>query len=258
MIVLVLLLVAAVALLRHRWAILAYVQMHYDEHACRTFVAPPAHVALEFDPNKAPTLVDQPGGDYVGGLTYPQNRAPAVFAPHILTRYLGGTVTLNGAIAYVGERRSARGTRRLVIVEVGSVGTISGDPAHKDGRTSETWIDALSLPVLRWRDVTPPPVTRGTSAGIILSREFDPKSPRGNVVLMRMASGFYSGRPDPADASKFTIEYWMGGQQDFIDGQLLDNGVVRLAPRRATVTNGTWDNLPRDVSGRPVTTTTSQ
>ena len=251
---LLLLLIAAVALLRHRQAIIAYAQLHYDEHACRAFVAPPAHVALEFDPAKAPALVAQPGGDYVGGLAYAQDRAPAMFVPQALRRYLGSTVKLYGGVAYVGERRSAGGTRRLVFVEVAGVSMVAGDPARKDGKTARIWIEARSLPVLRWRDTAPPPVTRGTSADIIHSREFV----SGNVSLVTMATGYYGGRPDRADASRFTIEYWTGGCQDFIDGQLLDNGVVTLKPRRAIVTGDTWDNLPRDASGHPATTTMSE
>jgi hypothetical protein len=159
----------------------------------------------------------------------------------------------------MGARTSPRGTRRLVFVKVSGTPMITDDPAREGGRCSQIWIGACSLPVLGWRDVAPPPVTDGTSAGIIQSREFDPANPRGNVVLLHMAFGFYSGRPDPSDASKFTIEYWTGGQQDFIDGQLRDDGVVVLSPRRAIVTSGpTWDNLPRDAAGRPATTTESQ
>ena len=227
-VVLTLLVVATGGVLRNRRAIAAYVRLHYDERACRTFVAPPGHVALEFDPAKAPTLAANGGGDY----RQDGDKSPALFVPRALARYLGGTATrVYGGIAFMGERTSPGGTRRLVIVDVGGVGMVTSDPARDGGRCAEIVIGAHSLPVLGWRDVATPPATRSTSVGIILSREFDPASPRGNVVIVHMATGFYSGRPDPADASKFTIEYWTGGQQDFIDGRLLESGVVVLAPR---------------------------
>ena len=241
--------VVAVVLFHNRRTILAYARLHYYEHACRTFVAPPAHVALEFDPAKAARLVGQAGGDHVGGYTYAQSRAPAVFRPRALMSYLGAAAKFYGAIAYLGERRSSTGTRWLVIVEVGDVGTLSGDPAIKGGNCSESWINAYSLPVLGWRDVTAPPaLTAKSGAGIILSRDFDRSTGKDNVVTINMPTGFYSGHSDPSDPSKFTIEYWTGGQQDFIDGQLLNNGRVTLTPRRAIVADRTWDNLPRDAT----------
>jgi len=45
---------------------------------------------------------------------------------------------------------------------------------------------------------------------------------------------FYAGQHDPADTSRFTVGYEMGGQAGTIDGWLMDNDTVKLQVRDGT------------------------
>jgi hypothetical protein len=41
----------------------------------------------------------------------------------------------------------------------------------------------------------------------------------------------YAGQPDPDDPAHFTIRYQMWGQEDVLDGRLLDNDRITSTPR---------------------------
>ncbi|HEX4125453.1 MAG TPA: hypothetical protein VHY37_12050 [Tepidisphaeraceae bacterium] len=54
---------------------------------------------------------------------------------------------------------------------------------------------------------------------------------------------FYAGQPDPADPSRFTIDYTYDGIPGTIDGMVTDTGVVILTPRTGAVIRGMASNV---------------
>jgi hypothetical protein len=51
---------------------------------------------------------------------------------------------------------------------------------------------------------------------------------------------FYAGQLDPADPSRFTIDYEVDGTRGKIHGRLRDDGTVELKPEGGTVTGEHW------------------
>jgi hypothetical protein len=47
----------------------------------------------------------------------------------------------------------------------------------------------------------------------------------------------FAGQPDPNDPGHFTIRYRMWGQEDVLDGRLLDNDQVTLMSRKQPMEN---------------------
>jgi hypothetical protein len=118
---------------------------------------------------------------------------------------------------------------------------------------------SITLPLLHWWDRKPPPEMTTHHPAFVLSRNLDPQESSPPSVTLSRRTRLYSGRPDPADPSRFTIDYEVCGQRDTIDGQLLEAGSVTLKPRRAKLLpSNAWDNLPEDptasTSRRPTTT----
>jgi hypothetical protein len=51
---------------------------------------------------------------------------------------------------------------------------------------------------------------------------------------------FYAGKPDPADASRFTIDYDIDGKPGTIHGQLRDDGSLELKPTTGVTAGLRW------------------
>jgi hypothetical protein len=50
-------------------------------------------------------------------------------------------------------------------------------------------------------------------------------------------SDIFAGQPDPNDPAHFTIRYRIWGQEDVLDGRLLDNDRVTLTARKQPLEN---------------------
>jgi hypothetical protein len=229
-------------------------KLHYFERACMTFSTPQGHVALEHDRVEAKRLIDQ-GGGYMVRAAFTSEARPAIFVPNELTRYLGKAGGGNDAVLFLHQRTSPGGTRRLVIVRVEGVpwrvfeetSDRGGGGGGGDLPCAALFVTAASMPPLGWRDIRPP-VEQPSKSGlaVILSRNLQ-ETPSGLVATFDEGTRFFSGRPDPRDRSRFTIDYMMSGQRDVIDGQLSDDGQVTLKPRAARkVPENLWDILPTD------------
>jgi hypothetical protein len=113
-----------------------------------------------------------------------------------------GTVFMHGLT-------SKGGTRRLV-----HIGLSVSDPP---GASTIVSFRIMSNPPVTWDNLAQAPSTR--------SREHFMGLDTGQRLRL------FAGQVDPADPSRFTIRYEAGQQKGMIDGQLQDDGTVKLAPR---------------------------
>jgi hypothetical protein len=60
--------------------------------------------------------------------------------------------------------------------------------------------------------------------------------PRGNDLRLPAQATIFAGQPDPNDPTHFTIDYAFNGQRNTIDGWVLNDGGVKLEPRRQPTT----------------------
>jgi hypothetical protein len=124
------------------------------------------------------------------------------------------------AVIFLHERISPAGHRRLVCVRYGP---------HGDTFSAQ-FVQALNCDTFT---VTPgtwsrPPIYTP------LGWEFDVETvwPR-KPPLVRI----FAGQPDPNDPAHFTIRYRIWGQEDVLDGRLLDNDRVTLTARKQPMEN---------------------
>ncbi len=191
------------------------------QRACLDYSADPTLVCYDDGPGRAQYL--RPGGEYVGMRGYDSSqptvatRVAAGLMPKCWRRYApmaGGSAS--GAMIYLGRRRSSGGDEFIVSVQYVSPGSDTFTPAFIEGFNLETLA------------VTPGSLTRAPKANqfpiavdVLSGRPVLPPNLR-----------IFAGQPDPADDSKFTIDYEMWGQRDTLDGQVADDGRVALTPRR--------------------------
>src|SRR5688500_7875776 len=222
--------------------LIAVAQLHFYERACMRYRASPDQVALEFDPEKAEPLVDA-GGDYLGGSFYAIDGLPAMLVPQSLRAYRGPpTAAPTRGTLFLHRRTSRGGYARVVVVEIDTTSWIESEDA---GDISVMNVLASTSPPMALFDVRPPPVKQSIGWRVILTRNVTWENGVMRGSLSRRTR-FYSGQPDPADPSRFTIAYEICGEKDQIDGELLDDGRVTLHPRRAAVLKEGWDILPTE------------
>jgi hypothetical protein len=185
-----------------------------------------------------------------------------VFAPSAFRHYLKQPKPLD-AVLFLHRRTSRGGGQRLVLVQLSSLLVGRPDPtANGDATCYVLQISAAGLPLLRWTDTAPPTITEWQGASFVMTRNWE-QGPQGVQAVMSRRTRFFSGRPDPADAARFSIDYMIGGEFDTIDGRLKDDGSIELKPRRAKVlqedegsSGELWDVLPADpaaTTSRPPT-----
>jgi hypothetical protein len=252
-----LVLAIGVAVAWKREPLIAKLKLHYYEAACMRYRAPAGAVAMEFDPEKAKLLIGG-GGDYVGGTFYATDGLPAVLVPKALRGYMAAPTKSTDAVLFLRRRISPGGDQRLVVVEIDSMSWI-GQEEDGAGEFAILSVSARSTPSMTWLSWQRPVSMPSDVETVLLTRniEYEKDVPK---AALSIRTRFYCGQPDPLDASRFTIDYEVCGERDTIDGQLLDNGAVRLRPRRAKVLKAGWDILPVDpnatTSRRPTTAAT--
>jgi hypothetical protein len=191
-------------------------------------------VAYDEDPQAVPALLARQ--DCFGSRVGPQGVMIAAYLPPALRafeRATGNGVSLStgsGAVVFLHELRSAKGVRRLAVVQRGFEDT---QPIYAPFELRPTLIEPAG-----WTTapaVVPPTANRMGSIDII-TRIMPPAHVR-----------FYAGQPDPADPAHFTIRYAIDvaaatpGESDYgrmpqpavapvarasgtIDGRLTDDG----------------------------------
>ena len=126
-----------------------------------------------------------------------------------------------GATAFLHERRTPLGARRLVAVEVVPDFSTSGRPW-----AFHEFLD-FSVSVVRPGTLASSPTELPNSTSIVDLGAFSDFSKSGIDLKI------YAGQIDPEDASHFTINYWFQGNTGTIDGWLLDDDIVKLERRRS-------------------------
>jgi hypothetical protein len=210
-------------------------QIRYYQHQCLIYSAPADQVVYEEEPAAAATLLANRSNYEPFRWDYwdPANKMPAPAAARILPFYQsfetlnGRTMRLQGGTAYeavlfLHERTTSSGQRRLVKV------TLIAEPfsfwafvMEGDRYESQSWAQAN-----RSNSLVEPFDTRPRHVG----------SP-GPLHPPHLR--IYAGQPDPKDASHFTIRYQTWGQEDVMDGYLVNNDTVMLKPRNPR-------NLPKE------------
>lgn len=208
---------------------------------CMTYAAPADRVVYEEDLAAAGQLLKVPG--YVSivpvlpgpaPIACPSLQPPVIFAEPLWTRYASGLVPLTPAargVAFMGERTSIAGERRLVCVGL----AMEAGPSRDSGRWGlNRWLQAWSFEVgsLASPFSTPPMGQMHIDSGAKRPvTDFDP--PTGDVrkpFHPPFPLRLYAGQRDPNDASRFTIPYALDGRQGVIEGALQDDGSVILTP----------------------------
>ncbi len=199
-------------------------QLLYWQRQCLNFSASPDTVVYEEDPTASALLRQR--SDYSlyvlkwaqGLIRNSTTMYDAAFCPQCwrnLRTFFPVDYRVNaGAIIFLHERISCAGHRRLVWVNYRpSMGTFSR------GFDSALNYDGDAIPPATW---TKPAIFERWSYGEIVNINFEEHPP-----LVRV----YAGQPDPTDPAHFTIRYQMWGQEDTLDGRLLDDDQITLTPR---------------------------
>jgi hypothetical protein len=181
-------------------------RMLYYQRQCEAYSPPADEVVFDNDPARSAALRAKPG--YVTQKNIdprPVFRTPPgcwngyADATRVGVHEQGG-----GTKAFLHERRTPRGERRLVVVEFFPF----------------SW-----TPVVAQAIETSPLAGRAEVRGYLHSELFlDPQSPPRSLRI-------FAGQPDPADASRFTIVYEWDGRRGTIDGRLNDDDTIVLTDR---------------------------
>jgi hypothetical protein len=209
-------LAGAAAAYRYGPAAWGHARLLYHQRQCLRYEAPPEAVVLDDTGGSA----DGGAGAlalvklFLGGArptTAPTPGGPACLDPLVAllpanaVAAAGGPGVVAGPVAFMHERVSGNGTRRLVIV--------SPDCVHLIG-----------------------PVTTVEPAGVFRASgkvKGDVVSARTRVVISSKMPHVrvFAGRPHPSDRARFTIPFEEDGRPDVVDGVLNDDGTVTLTRR---------------------------
>jgi hypothetical protein len=199
----------------------------YWQHQCLQFSLSPDIVVYEEDPTEAAALLAGNPKYYL----YPLKRRASTQAPpgpttaavldvsdwNKLTTLLPRLYSplIKPAVIFLHERISPAGHRRLVCVRYGPQSdTFSAEFVYDFNCdtfavTPGTWSQPPIYTPQRWLYDT-----------LVL---WPRKPPLVHI---------FAGQPDPNDPSHFTIRYRIWGQEDVLDGRLLDNDQVTLTARK--------------------------
>ncbi len=236
-IVRILLALAFIAILAFAWRFGPFcwhqTKLLYWQRQCMNFTLSPDTVVYEEDPIAAAVLLHVPNySPYVlyrgeGSNNHPTIVQAAALFPscwHTLGTFVGQPIATHfsfgpggggaGAIIFLHERISPSGHRRLVCVHY-APDTPTFVQSFIEGYNYDT---SAGLPAT-WTK----PLTFARRLYVLGVLSGFPRHP----PLVRT----YAGQPDPNDPAHFTIRYQMWGQEDVLDGQLLDNDQVTLTPR---------------------------
>jgi hypothetical protein len=222
LLVLLLLIAVVTPLLYHRKPLTQRGHLLYWQRKCLIYTAPADQVVYEEDGYNPSPLLNRPG--YSGWPVPPAANAgstrwpipPTIatlpappLAPYFTAGGLppGWVAAPKGATAFLHERTSKTGHRRLVM--------IMRMPAH-------------SAPFHYAFGLTP---FVSTPAGITTGPTYH--YPRTDAIIRVLSDWrfpptdglrFYAGQPDPGDSSRFTIRYDLSGGSGEVEGRLNDDG----------------------------------
>ncbi|HTW95551.1 MAG TPA: hypothetical protein VMD30_12190 [Tepidisphaeraceae bacterium] len=222
-----------------RWGPYFWRQAHilYWQRQCLNFSQSPQAVVYEESPALAAGLLRQPNyyPCVLGRRSRTNRPGPTVQAASFVPRCWQSFGALIGvrwrlprsvfatpwggpaAIIFLHERTSPAGHRRLVCIDY-----YAGPGFDPDF----VWLvdyDTYILVPAAW---TRPAIDR--------TRWYPPNDiPLGGGMKRDPFVRIYAGQCDPNDPAHFTIRYQMWGQEDTLDGRLLDSDQVTLTPRNS-------------------------
>jgi hypothetical protein len=199
----------------------------YWQHQCLQFSLSPDTVVYEEDPTEAAALLAGNPKYH----PYPlQRRSSSQAAPspataaaldvsdwNKLTAVLPrpNSRLINPGVIFLHERISPAGHRRLVCVRYGPQGDTFAAQFVQDFNC-----DTFTVTPGTWSQ---PPIYTPRGWDFDIESGWPRKPP-----LVRI----FAGQPDPNDPAHFTIRYRIWGQEDVLDGRLLDNDQVTLMFRK--------------------------
>jgi hypothetical protein len=233
-----------------RWGPYAWKQgrILYWQHQCMTYTAGPEVVAYEEEPGAAAKLLAG-GSEYVatpngqwspGGSTIVGVASGTVFMPSCWSHFatangwqpswnvgsiiltptpvLAGAGPVPWAIIFLHKRTSPSGHTRLICMRYGPCSDLFNPGFIED-------FDYVAGVIIPATMSDPPwPVIRNMDIEV---KEYASSIP----PKLRI----FEGQPDAADASHFTIRYQIWGQEDVVDGYLLDDDSVRISQRNMPI-----------------------
>ncbi len=181
--------------------------------AARTYTPPTTqHVVFDDDPQTYPQLLSLAGGGYVSQATSIPGSNSAAYINPAFDRYTrartGGTFPAKyvSPVAFLHERISPKGNRRIVAV---NFGVVKGGPDKT----------IVFLPEVPDRPLPTPPNARP-----IMSQQLEMHRATSSITRI------FDGVADPNDSSRFTFVVEHNGRKTVIRGELRDDDRVMLTP----------------------------
>lgn len=243
------------------------------EQQAMVFTEPAGKVVWDENPDTAAKLLAGSGYREIVTMSMPKEPAFAIWPdgargePHPLIHQLFpaprpevdmgeegvATVLLHG-------RKSPGGTERLVAVFLWGRLRFDGSrlpdaplpPGQAWSSTADKTLYLIAWPLHPGRGEKPPQPEYAKRGSLLIHPDdapakirwhYTPPSPDGPArihVEGRQLFRFYAGRPDPADASRFTIDYDMDGKPGTIHGRLKDDGSLELKPTTGVTAGTRW------------------
>lgn len=249
----------------HRQAVAHRVQVQRQlatVQQCMAFAQPATTVVWDEDPARAAKLLATGGYAPIEGTGQPSfvinalvagaMARPPALAPLDSTEVFRG----NTALVFLHGRRAAGGQERLVVVAVNSIVPVSVQYVREPTDDFDLSIYkrvsfvAASVPPTAegdtpWsaRDWTELDLENAES-GVEMPAHWSKPTAAGEPGSLHVKYAdqlrVFTGQPDPADASHFTIPYELDGQAGIIDGWLNADGSVKLEPRVGKRVNKVW------------------
>jgi len=187
--------------------------MIYWQRQCASYASPAGTIVYSNDPADVPTL--RAGGCSTAwpGWFFPN---PYAVRPNLPFQSLSNTNSLNALVAtpvaFLHGRETPSGGARIVAIQYAPG---AADPFNR--LFFSYYMQKTGL--------------AGGQSG----------KPGANTTALEMFLGpsdrvrLYDGRPDPNDATRFTIDYDFNGVRGTIDGQVNDDETVTLTPRAGRI-----------------------
>jgi hypothetical protein len=181
---------------------------------------------------------------------YYMDRVGFWYCPKAL-RYVSDRTTKQvvGRIAFMHERISPAGRRRLVIVSVPTDFALEFYPQalipaswlHQLTWAGDRHTQSVNFDIANVLQDDPRDISEADSKRVYIASDMSPQ--------LKTRLQVFLGHADPNDSSHFTIDYIVGTERGVIDGWLNDDETVRLQA------HGPWALAPRryqDVSGKEI------
>jgi hypothetical protein len=208
------------------------------------YAAPADRVVYEEDPTEAAALlkrdpayksIDVLDATQAIAVKGPPWQPPVMFTEALWTQFAGGVVPIpppQRSVAFMGERTTPSGERRLVCVGIGVAAQQSLDEIWSMNRWLQAW--SFKTDTLDSAAQTAPMGQMIMDSGAPRPKTINNRDPVSNDPVNPYTPPFplrlYAGQKDPADGSRFTIPYALRGHRGVIVGTLNDDGSILLTP----------------------------